>query len=75
MCFLTCRAAAAAASSSEKDALVKSHYEQLLLGAQKDLESQKDRVGKAQQELEMQREQVNALSVRSFIITLPQLQR
>ncbi|TWW81260.1 centrosomal protein of 55 kDa [Takifugu flavidus] len=49
--------AAAAASSSEKDALVKSHYEQLLLGAQKDLESQKDQVGKAQQELKMQREQ------------------
>lgn len=53
---------------------MKSHYEQLLLGAQKDLESQKDQVGKAQQELKMQREQVNALSVQSFIITLLQLQ-
>lgn len=75
MCFLTCRAAAAAASSSEKDALVKSHYEQLLLGTQKDLESQKDQVGKAQQELKMHREQVNALCVHSFIITRLQLQR
>lgn len=67
MSFLTCRTAAAAASSSDKDALVKSHYEQLLSGVQKDLESQKDQVSKAQQELKMQREQVKAFRVQSFI--------
>ncbi|CAG12619.1 unnamed protein product, partial [Tetraodon nigroviridis] len=48
---------AAAGSSSDKDTQVKSHYEQLLLRLQKDLESQKDQVSKAQQDLRIQREQ------------------
>lgn len=69
MCFLSCRAAAAG-SSADKDARVKSRYEQLLLGVQKDLESQKDQVSKAQQDLRMQREQVKAFrEFQSFIIT------
>lgn len=69
MCFPSCRTAAAG-SSSDKDAQVKSHYEQLLLGVQKDLESQKDQVSKAQQDLRMQREQVKAFrEFQSFIIT------
>lgn len=61
--------AAAAGSSSDKDTQVKSHYEQLLLRLQKDLESQKDQVSKAQQDLRIQREQVKAFRVQSFIIT------
>lgn len=68
MCFLSC-CAAAAGSSSDKDAQVKSHYEQQLLGVQKDLESQKDQVSKAQQDLRMQREQVKAFRAKSFVIT------
>ncbi|XP_027145218.1 cone cGMP-specific 3',5'-cyclic phosphodiesterase subunit alpha' isoform X1 [Larimichthys crocea] len=41
----------------EKDAQLKNHYDQLLSGAQKDLESQKEKVIRAQQELIVQREQ------------------
>lgn len=37
---------------------MKSHYEQMLSGMQKDLQSQKDLVTKTQQELNAQREQV-----------------
>ncbi|XP_034563585.1 centrosomal protein of 55 kDa isoform X2 [Notolabrus celidotus] len=44
-------------SGSEKDAQLKSHYDQLLSGVQKELQSQKDLVTKTQQELNMQREQ------------------
>lgn len=71
MSFLTCRAAAAASSSSDKDALVRSHDEQLLSGVQKDLESQKDQVNKAQQELKMQREQVKAFRYNPLLPQLP----
>ncbi|KAM6964036.1 centrosomal protein of 55 kDa isoform 2-T2 [Tautogolabrus adspersus] len=39
----------------EKDTQLKSHYDQLLLGVQKDLDSQKDLVLKTQQELDVQR--------------------
>lgn len=67
MCILSCPTAAAG-SSSDKDAQVKSHYEQLLLGLQKDLESQKDEVSKAQQDLRKQRDQVKAFGVQSVII-------
>ncbi|XP_078135483.1 cone cGMP-specific 3',5'-cyclic phosphodiesterase subunit alpha'-like [Sander vitreus] len=41
----------------EKAVELKSHYEQLLLGVQKDLERQKDQVTRSQQELVVQREQ------------------
>lgn len=41
----------------EKDAQLKSHYDQLLLGVQKDLERQKDQLTSSQQELSVQREQ------------------
>ncbi|KAM8729935.1 centrosomal protein of 55 kDa [Acanthopagrus schlegelii] len=41
----------------DKDAQLKSHYDQLLMGAQKDLESQKDQVTRTQQELSVQRQQ------------------
>lgn len=68
VCFLSCPTAAAG-SSSDKDARVKSHYEQLLLGLQKDLESQRDEVSKAQQDLRKQRDQVKAFGVQSVIIT------
>lgn len=47
---------------------MQSHYEQLLLGVQKDLESQKDQVSKAEQDLRMQREQVKVFRAQSFII-------
>uniref|UniRef100_UPI0037E76D3B centrosomal protein of 55 kDa n=1 Tax=Semicossyphus pulcher TaxID=241346 RepID=UPI0037E76D3B len=47
----------AASDGPEKDAQLKSHYEQLLLGVQKDLESQKNLVTRTQQELNVQREQ------------------
>lgn len=50
---------------------MKSHHEQLLLRLQKDLESQKDQVSKAQQDLRIQREQVKAFRVYSFIIITP----
>lgn len=57
--YLTLVTSAAANSSApEKEAQLKSHYDQLLLGAQKDLESQKDQVTRTQQELKAQREQV-----------------
>lgn len=67
--FLSCHAAGAAGSSSDKDAQVKSHYEQLLLRLQKDLESQNDQVSNAQQDLRMQREQVTASRAKPFVIT------
>lgn len=44
----------------EKEAQLKSHYDQLLTGLEKDLESQKDLVSRTQQELHVQREQVEA---------------
>lgn len=50
--------AAANSSAPDKEAQLKSHYDQLLLGAQKDLESQKDEVTRTQQELKAQRKQV-----------------
>lgn len=57
--YLTLVTSAAANSSApEKEAQLKSHYERLLLGAQKDLESQKDQVTRTQQELKAQRDQV-----------------
>ncbi|KAM3592476.1 uncharacterized protein V6R79_019584 [Siganus canaliculatus] len=43
----------------EKDAQLKSHYEQLLLGVKKDLENQKDQVTRTQLELSVQREQTS----------------
>lgn len=50
----------------EKDAQLKSHYDQLLLGVQKDLERQKDQLTSSQQELSVQREQVNATGFHSL---------
>ncbi|AWP17716.1 putative centrosomal protein of 55 kDa-like [Scophthalmus maximus] len=44
-------------ASPEKEAQLKSHYDQLLSGMQKELESQKDQVARSHQELNMQREQ------------------
>ncbi|XP_034715739.1 cone cGMP-specific 3',5'-cyclic phosphodiesterase subunit alpha' isoform X2 [Etheostoma cragini] len=49
--------AAANSAGPEKDVELESHYEQLLLGVQKDLERQKDQVTQSQQELDVQREQ------------------
>ncbi|XP_044194474.1 centrosomal protein of 55 kDa [Thunnus albacares] len=40
----------------EKDTQLKSHYDQLLSGVQRDLESQKDQVSRSQQELHLQKE-------------------
>lgn len=54
-------------SAPDKDVQLKSHYDQLLLGVQKDLESQKDQVTRTQQELSAQREQVKA--VRFYLCT------
>lgn len=48
-------------AAPDKDAQLKSHYDQLLMGAQKDLESQKDQVTRTQQELSVQRQQVKAV--------------
>ncbi|KAM7381621.1 hypothetical protein PAMA_012458 [Pampus argenteus] len=48
--------APANSAAPEKDAQLKSHYDQLLLGLQKDLESQKDQVTRYQQELNLQKE-------------------
>ena len=59
ICFLTFRMSSSAAP--DKDAQLKSHYDQLLMGAQKDLESQKDQVTRTQQELSVQRQQVKAV--------------
>lgn len=73
MCFPSC-CTAAAGSSSDQDAPVKSHYEQLLLGLQQDLEKQKDQVSKAQQDLRMQREQVEAFGVQPLIFTATSVQ-
>lgn len=44
-------------AAPEKDVQLKNHYDQLLSGVQKDLESQKEKVIRAQQELNAQREQ------------------
>ncbi|XP_044034907.1 centrosomal protein of 55 kDa isoform X1 [Siniperca chuatsi] len=49
--------APANSAGPEKDLQLKSHYDQLLLGVQKDLENQKDQVTRTQQELYVQREQ------------------
>lgn len=43
-----------------QDAQLKSHYDQLLSGVQKDLESQKELLTRTQQELVAQKEQVTA---------------
>ncbi|KAM4526658.1 centrosomal protein of 55 kDa [Fundulus diaphanus] len=50
-------AASSNTQATEKQSDLKKHYEQLLLGVQKDLESQKDQTAKAQQELNAQKEQ------------------
>ncbi|XP_030256001.1 centrosomal protein of 55 kDa isoform X1 [Sparus aurata] len=50
-------AASDASAVPNKDAQLKSHYDQLLIGVQKDLESQKDQVTRTQQELSVQRQQ------------------
>ncbi|XP_073345099.1 centrosomal protein of 55 kDa [Pagrus major] len=49
--------ASANSAAPDKDAQLKSHYDQLLMGVQKDLESQKDQVTRTQQELTVQRQQ------------------
>ncbi|KAF1373859.1 hypothetical protein PFLUV_G00243300 [Perca fluviatilis] len=49
--------APANSAGPEKAVELKSHYEQLLLGVQRDLERQKDQVTRSQQELNAQREQ------------------
>ncbi|TDG98018.1 hypothetical protein EPR50_G00213880 [Perca flavescens] len=49
--------APANSAGPEKAVELKSHYEQLLLGVQRDLERQKDQVTRSQQELDAQREQ------------------
>lgn len=59
--FLTLHASTPANSAAPaQDAQLKSHYDQLLSGVQKDLESQKELVTRSQQELIAQREQVTA---------------
>lgn len=61
--FLTLYASAPDSSAAPaQDAQLKSHYEQLLSGVQKDLESQKELVTRTQQDLTAQREQVMAYS-------------
>ncbi|XP_042363433.1 cone cGMP-specific 3',5'-cyclic phosphodiesterase subunit alpha'-like [Plectropomus leopardus] len=47
----------ATSDGPEKDVHLKSHYDQLLSGLQKDMERQKDQLTKSQQELSGQREQ------------------
>lgn len=60
MCLFTAPISAPAnLAAPENDAQLKSQYDKLMLGVQKDLESQKDQVTKTQQELKLQREQVN----------------
>ncbi|XP_039992228.1 centrosomal protein of 55 kDa isoform X2 [Xiphias gladius] len=49
--------ASANSAGPEKDAQQKSQYDQLLLGVQREIESQKDQVTRTQQELSVQREQ------------------
>ncbi|XP_022067946.1 centrosomal protein of 55 kDa [Acanthochromis polyacanthus] len=48
---------AANSEGPEKESQLKSHYDQLISGLQKDLENQKDQVSRTQQELSVQREQ------------------
>ncbi|KAM8836548.1 centrosomal protein of 55 kDa isoform 1-T2 [Spinachia spinachia] len=45
--------------NAEKEVELKNHYEQLLLGVQKDLEREKEQVTRRQQELSVQREQTS----------------
>ncbi|XP_051274113.1 centrosomal protein of 55 kDa [Dicentrarchus labrax] len=49
--------APASSAAPEKEVQLKYHYDQLLLGVKKDLESQKDQAARAQQELSVQKEQ------------------
>ncbi|XP_075949851.1 cone cGMP-specific 3',5'-cyclic phosphodiesterase subunit alpha' isoform X1 [Anarhichas minor] len=49
----------APSASPEKEVQLKSHYEQLLLGVQKDLERKREQVTRSQQELNGQREQTS----------------
>lgn len=59
ICSQTLYASASSSSSAaDKDVQLKSHYDQLLLGVQKELEIQKDQVTRSQTELSAQREQV-----------------
>ncbi|KAM6898563.1 centrosomal protein of 55 kDa [Lycodopsis pacificus] len=51
--------APADSASPEKEVQLKSHYEQLLLGVQKDLERKREQVTRSQQELDGQREQTS----------------
>lgn len=49
--------APANSAAPDKDVQLKSHYDQLLSGLQRDLENQKDQVSRTQQELNMQKQQ------------------
>ncbi|KAK9530373.1 hypothetical protein VZT92_011878 [Zoarces viviparus] len=51
--------APADSASPEKEVQLKSHYEQLLVGVQKDLERKREQVTRSQQELNGQREQTS----------------
>nr|XP_040031685.1 centrosomal protein of 55 kDa isoform X1 [Gasterosteus aculeatus aculeatus] len=51
--------APADSGNAEKEVELKNHYEQLLLGVQKDLEKRKEQVARRQQELGVQREQTS----------------
>lgn len=66
-----CTSVPANSSAPEKDVQLKSHYDQLLLGVEKDLEKQKAQFSRTQQELNVQRELVKAkgfhfLTIYSF---------
>lgn len=52
-------AASAHSADPGKEAKLKGQYDQLLVGVQKDLESQKDQVTRTEKELKAQREQVD----------------
>ncbi|XP_077407226.1 centrosomal protein of 55 kDa [Vanacampus margaritifer] len=56
-CAVAVLAQEAASDSSEKEAQLKSRYEQSLLASQKQLDEQKDQLAKTQQELVVQKEQ------------------
>lgn len=56
-----CISAPANLAASENDAQLKSQCDQKMLVMQKDLDSQKDQVTRTQQELKVQKEQVNAV--------------
>ncbi|XP_070707931.1 centrosomal protein of 55 kDa [Pempheris klunzingeri] len=51
--------APASSAAPEKDIQLKSHYDQLMMEVQKDLQSQKDQVTRTQQELNAQKEQTS----------------